>query len=268
MPSAIILAVSTGLSYWIAFSTPSGAAAIFVALPCICALARVRTSRQAFYVGLMTGMMMYVPHLWFFWSIFGPRAIVLWIIVGFPIATFLLLLNLAHRRLGGLRALLLTPVLWTGVEYFRSEIWHLRFAWLLPGQAAAFLPGVRLECIGVYGVGFLYVLAAAMIVSQLQNPTRDRANRMSRTGNPDVAVPALPYAPRLPRAVRVAGIQLEFPTPEQAADALDRLALAHPEAQILVLSEYNSPGPVPPERARRGAKTSSLFDRWRGENSG
>jgi hypothetical protein len=35
--------------------------------------------------------------------------------------------------------------------------------------------------------------------------------------------------------VHVAGVQMEYPSDEQAAEALDKLAAAHPEAQILVL---------------------------------
>lgn len=45
--------------------------------------------------------------------------------------------------------------------------------------------------------------------------------------------------------LHVAGIQLEFPKDQQAAAALDHLAATHPEAQILVLSEYTFLGPVP-----------------------
>jgi apolipoprotein N-acyltransferase len=44
----------------------------------------------------------------------------------------------------------------------------------------------------------------------------------------------------------VAGVQLEFPDDRMVIDALNQLATAHPEAQILVLSEYTFTGPVPP----------------------
>jgi predicted amidohydrolase len=46
-------------------------------------------------------------------------------------------------------------------------------------------------------------------------------------------------------ALHVAGVQLEDPKDQLAADALEQLAIAHPEAQILVLSEYSFTGPVP-----------------------
>jgi predicted amidohydrolase len=40
---------------------------------------------------------------------------------------------------------------------------------------------------------------------------------------------------------------LESPEVPTVVDALNRLATAHPEAQLLVLSEYTFGGPVPPE---------------------
>ena len=138
---------------------------------------------------------------------------------------------------------MLTPVLWTGIEFFRSELYQLCFAWLLPGQVAAFLPGVRWLCIGVYGVGFIYAIAAAMVVS------RWRALRAVGLAV-SIALAISMYWPALPAAsktssLHVAGIQLESPEESMAANAVDRLALADPKAQILVLSEYTFGGPVP-----------------------
>jgi apolipoprotein N-acyltransferase len=242
-PVAISLGLVACAGYGIAFATVHVAAAILVALPCLCALGRLRTSRQAFYGGLFTGVAMYGPHLWFFWSIFGFRAPLLWLIAGFPVGVFVLLVHLARRRIGAVWTMALTPVLWTGLEYFRSEVWYLKFAWLLPGQAAAFLPGLRWEWLGVYGLGFMYVLAAAMVVGP------SRWFRIAG-GAATALLAVIMYYPPLASArsdgpLHVAGVQLEFASPEQVADALDRLALAHPEAQILVLSEYSFLGPVP-----------------------
>jgi apolipoprotein N-acyltransferase len=108
---------------------------------------------------------------------------------------------------------------------------------------AAFLPGVRLERMGCYGLGFLYVSTAAMIVS------RSKAARCA--GFAAAALFAtLMYVPRLAPASQsqrlcIAGVQLEEAGDQRVADALDALAVAHPEAQILVLSEYSFAGPVP-----------------------
>jgi apolipoprotein N-acyltransferase len=192
---------------------------------------------------MVAGIAMYAPHLAFFGSIFGPMAVLLWLIAGLPVAAFVLLLHLTRQKLGLVWASWLTPVLWTGVEYFRSECYYLKFAWLLPGQVAAFLPGVRWECIGVYGLGFLYVSAATMIVAG--------SMKLRVVGCLGAALFAvLMYVPSLLPAdengpLHVAGVQLEWPDARVAADALDRLASAHPEAQILVLSEYSFEGLVP-----------------------
>ena len=243
-PAQILaLALLAAAAYGVAFSVAWGAAAILLAIPCLCLLARVGTARRAFYTGLLTGMAMYVPHLSFFFSVFGWPAVALWVVAGLPVGVFLLLLNQAYRRFTPAWAMWLTPMLWTGVEYFRSELYYLRFAWLLPGQAAAFLPGIRLAWIGVYGLGFVYALVAAMVVG----------NRMSlRVAGAlaTLALAVLMYVPGLPPTppngpLNVAGVQLENPDEQQAADALDRLAAAHPEAQLLVLSEYSFVGPVP-----------------------
>lgn len=242
MSAAALIALAAG-GYGLAFGTRFGAAAILLAIPSVLALARVRTPRQAFYAGMAAGLAMYGPHLAFFWEIFGPAAMALWLVAGLPIAAIVLLLHLAQKRLGATWTLWLAPVLWTGVEYFRSECYSLKFAWLLPGQAIAFLPGVRLERIGVYGLGYLCAFAAALIVS--------RSKTIRLLGAAASALLAISmYIPALPPAagdgpLHVAGVQLERPGDQQAADALNALAIAHPEAQILVLSEYSFVGPVP-----------------------
>ncbi|HEX3356792.1 MAG TPA: nitrilase-related carbon-nitrogen hydrolase [Tepidisphaeraceae bacterium] len=238
-----MLSLIAGAACWVAFAVSAGAPAVLVMILCVCMLGRMGKSRQAFYAGLATGMLMYVPHLLFFRSIFGWSAIALWLVTGLPVGAFVLLLSLAHRRLGYAWAFWLTPVLWTGVEYFRSELYYLRFAWLLPGQAAVFLPGVRLAWIGVYGLGFIYALAAAMVVWRQTSVRVAGVIAM-------IVLAILMYAPGRPATqtdgpLHVAGVQFEFPENQKAADALERLATAHPEAQILVLSEYTFDGPVP-----------------------
>jgi apolipoprotein N-acyltransferase len=243
LKTAIILSVTVAAGYWIAFATQFGAAAILIALPCLCALARLPSDRKAFYGGIAIGMLAYGPLLLFFWSVFGPVAPVLWMIAGLPIGVFLLLSRLAHRRFGPNWAIWLTPVLWTGVEFFFREIWPLKFAWLVPGQVVAFLPGVRLAAIGVYGLGMIMVLAAAMIVGK---------SAMVRTAGifMSILLAVLMYLPPLPPTpadgpLHVAGVQMEEPSVQQTIDALNQLAAAHPEAQILVLSEYTYPDEVP-----------------------
>jgi apolipoprotein N-acyltransferase len=102
---------------------------------------------------------------------------------------------------------------------------------------------VRFERIGVYGLGFLYVTAASMVV---YGSRKVRFAGLAAS----VLLAAMMYVPApvrstVPGSLNVAGVQLEEPDEQQAASALDRLAIAHPEAQVLVLSEYSFLGPVP-----------------------
>ncbi|MDB5300599.1 MAG: nit2 [Phycisphaerales bacterium] len=247
-PLSVPLAVGVGalaaVAYWLAFATPTGAAGVLVGLPCVCLLGRLGTARRAFYGGLLAGVAMYAPPLAFFYQVFGPNGTLLWLIAGIPVGAFVLLVYHARRRLGEGWAVVLTPILWTGVEYFRSELYALRFAWLLPAQAPAFLPGVRLLAVGVYGLGFTYAVVAAMVVGR-----HAVARIVGCLASLALAVlmywPALPASPQTDAPLHVAGVQLEGPGEWSAATALDRLATAHPEAQVLVLSEYTFHRPVP-----------------------
>src|SRR5271165_4230920 len=46
------------------------------------------TVRRGFYFGLATGFLCAAPQLFFFWKIFGPAAIVLWLVFAFWIGLF------------------------------------------------------------------------------------------------------------------------------------------------------------------------------------
>ena len=93
-------------------------------------LARLRTTRQCFYIGLVTGFACFAPQLSFFWGIFSGAAIALWLVLALWIALFVVLTHLAIVTLGLKRAAFLTPFFWTGLEYFRSELYYLKFSWL------------------------------------------------------------------------------------------------------------------------------------------
>ena len=238
----LLAATSAAVSTWIAFATTHGGGMILLALPCLFALSNVASARLAFYVGLVTGVAMYAPLLMFFYTVFGRAAVAIDLIAGLPIAVFVLLSYQVRRLFHGPLLALAISVLWTGVEYFRSELYSLRFAWLLPGQSVAFLPGVRLLWLGVYGLGFVMALGAAMLIHR----------GWMRVGGSIVTTSILiamyipsGAAPPADAPLQVAGVQLEFPTDQQAVDALEHLAIANPNAQLLVLSEYSFDGAVP-----------------------
>ncbi|MEI2723660.1 MAG: hypothetical protein V9H26_08990 [Verrucomicrobiota bacterium] len=66
-------------------------------------LARLRTTRQSFYTGLLAGLLCFGPQLGFFWRIFGPAAIALWTVLAFWIALFVALTHAALVRFGAKR---------------------------------------------------------------------------------------------------------------------------------------------------------------------
>lgn len=86
------------------------------------------TARRAFYFGLAAGFLCYAPQLAFFFNIFNAAAVVLWLILAFWLGLFSAIVFGLMRRWGRARAAWLVPVIWTGLEYFRSELYYLKFS--------------------------------------------------------------------------------------------------------------------------------------------
>jgi apolipoprotein N-acyltransferase len=214
------------------------------------------TVRRAFYFGLAAGYACTAPQLVFFWRIFGPEAIVLWFVLAFWIGLFTAMVWGCIQRLGRARAMWLVPVIWTGLEYFRSELYYLRFSWLNIGYALpAPFSGSGLLHLGMYGVGFLiFGVAAACsqgrrLLAFLKPMTLGRLLLIISvlgvaTALLLLSIPGLAQPPNATRLC-IAGIQMEFPAPGNLPKALDRVLAKSPDAQILVLSEYTLDGPVP-----------------------
>ena len=61
--------------------------------------------------------------------------------------------------------LVIIPFVWTGLEYFRSELYFLRFSWLNVGYTFSDnLPLLRMmNLLGMYGMGFLAAILAAVL---------------------------------------------------------------------------------------------------------
>jgi apolipoprotein N-acyltransferase len=125
-------------------------------------LASAPSARIAFWVAFLTGYACYAVHLSFFWNIFKQAAVALWCIPALWTAIFVILLRAALKRFGPVAGLLAAPVLWTGIEYFRSELYYLRFTWATPGLAFSNDTGVVQALGGVYGAGF-WLMAVAVV---------------------------------------------------------------------------------------------------------
>ena len=208
---------------------------------CLVQLSRMATTRQAYYAGLITGFLCVAPQLICFWKIFGPGAVALWYVLGFWIGVFTATTSAAFRRFGPVKTAILVPFVWMGLEYFRSELYYLKFSWMNVGYA---LSGdyFGLHFFGMYGMGFLAALIGALFLIL----RRYRAVAITLCA---LIITLLPPPPTIgggkPNYVPIAGVQMEFPAEADIPRALDALLAEHPNADILVLSEYTLDGPVP-----------------------
>ena len=251
IPAALLAIGAVGF-FQSAFVFPTFWWLVLGYLGCLFELRRLPTSRQAFYVGLVIGLGVYVPQTLFLWDIFKAAAIPLWLILSLFHAAFLLVLNRVEVRSGGRVASLLLPVLWCGIEYLRSEVWWLRFAWFTAGEC--WPPGLApqvLQRLGIYGLGFGFAYAAgqgAMLLSATDRASRRRAWLGVLSACAVFALVALSPTRRdtgAAQPLRVAGLQLEFPALPDLLKNLDALTRSHPEAELLMLSEYSLEGPPP-----------------------
>lgn len=222
---------------------------------CLVQLTRLRTMRLAFYTGLLAGLACFGPQLVFFWGIFGPAAIALWTILAFWIALFVALSHVALVRFGAKRAVWLVPFLWTGLEYFRSELYHLKFAWLNVGYAFSDFMIMPCGLLGGYAVGFCVATYAGLFLI-------GKMKRLIVIGLVGIIVGAFLFMPSLgPKQrlnLRLAGVQLEFPNDTQVRQALNRVITARTNLDLIVLSEYTLDGP-PSEQLKNWCREHRKF---------
>jgi len=213
-------------------------------------LADQPTVRRAFYFGLVTGYLCYAPQLFFFWRIFSAAAIVLWLVVAFWIGLFTAMVYGCSRHWGKSKAMWLVPVIWTGLEYFRSELYYLKFSWLNIGYALSNFRSNPFDVFGMYGVGFVLFAVVSVVAHRhlLKRASLWWVNAVL------LLLIGLAFFLGLGSALRtqyggkslsIAGIQTEFPSPSTLPKILDKAFGKHPEAEIFVLSEYTLDGPVP-----------------------
>ncbi len=214
-------------------------------LYCLLQLTEAETFPGLYWSGLLLGLAIYAPQLAFFWGIFGGVAIAFWLILTLWLLGFLLMAWWWRRRYNRLSLALVAPILWTGLEYFRGELYYLRFSWLSVGCAFSGTAQFSwLGGLGVYGLGFVAMAVAACLYLLPLKPRIITAVAFLLAGIipwPRHPTPATDAA----KILHVAGVQLEFPTVQKTLAALNDLVAKHPEAEVLLLSEYAFDGPVP-----------------------
>jgi apolipoprotein N-acyltransferase len=231
-----------------AYASTHGSLLIVLYLFALLQLARADRWRLAFYPGFAVGLLIAAVRLGFFWVLFSGAAIALWFVYAFWIGLFVALARLCFTRFGPKWGWLLIPFVWTGLEYFRSELYYLRFSWLNIGYTFAGAPWQAvLKLTGVYGAGFL-LAGVASAAAFCWHQSRTRAAVVLLLGAGAFALVgdlARNHSLTLAPGVRVAGVQMEFPSQAEVLLRLNELIRKHPDTELAVLSEYTFTGPVP-----------------------
>ena len=214
-------------------------------------LANQPTVRRAFYFGLATGFSCAAGQAYFFWKIFHPAATILWLVFGFWIGLFAAICCGCFRRWEIAKAVCLVPLVWTGTEYFRSELYYLRFSWLNVGYVFSNLPIFPMHLLGMYGVGFVVFSIAVAVWCFTQSINTFWMTRfivglilvMMLTWLFQLLSSAGPNPP--PAPLKLAGVQMEFPPEHIIPEILNQALAKNTNAAIFVMSEYTLDGGVP-----------------------
>lgn len=152
------------------------------------------TPRQGAYAGLACGAVYFGATLFWLANIFGAAAVsLIAIAAAFP-ALFGAAYAFVRRSLPAFPAWLAAAVLWTGIEYYRSEPFVLNFGWMGLGYGVINAP-LLARCaalFGSYGLSFGIVTLGALVARLLAR--RDR-RALAWLGAAAALWPALLYTP-------------------------------------------------------------------------
>lgn len=163
------MAAVSGLVAVAAFPPLGWWPAALLAWPLLFAAALGAGFRTGFFVGLLHGMVLYGVSLSWLWNLFQQGAVALWLIlalfaaVSCGIAGWIGKLRPAAPWLPVYAALTFAVI-----GHFRAEWFVLRFPWMSPGLALG--PTWLSPWVGVYGAGFLVLLAAACVAHRPSRP--------------------------------------------------------------------------------------------------
>ncbi|MEK7447985.1 MAG: nitrilase-related carbon-nitrogen hydrolase [Planctomycetota bacterium] len=152
-------------------------------VPLLVAILSAPNLKTVIGLGAVTGVIFYSLALHFFWPIFSVTVgLLLANILSFYLILFGASIWLIAKSFGLKRALILTPIFWTGLEYFRSECYFLKFSWLSLGYSQHnHLALIQIcDTVGVYGLsGIIITVNALLTWFMMEKLRRQRFNLWS-----------------------------------------------------------------------------------------
>ena len=130
-------------------------------------LLRDVTRRQAFYLGFTFGLVSFCAGLYWFSRLFGMAVVSLCALLAVFPTLFAVVYVWLRERLLRFPVWLLAPLLWTGIEYYRSELFVLNFGWMGLGYGVVntLLLAACASWFGCYGLTFGIVLFGALLAN-------------------------------------------------------------------------------------------------------
>ena len=145
-------------------------------IPLFIAVRRCPNAKAAANCGGFGGLVFYVIGLHWLIKVFGPMAVAFWSIFALWLALYAALLWRLEREVENeLAWALLAGVVWTGLEYFRSEVWRLNCSWLSLGYSQVPNSALLQSCglIGLYGLSGLIAstnAALSLLLKRRRHP--------------------------------------------------------------------------------------------------
>ena len=205
--------------------------------------------KSAALLAFISATGLYALTLPWLWTLFDVMAVALWMILGGFLAVFAYFTRVGAEQWGhGFGFAVASAFLWTGIEYFRGEVFVLRFPWITPGTALP--PGWLTPLVGTYGVTFVVVFASSLIA----RPNSSRSCRWAAL----LTVGALAASVLVPRdaseragtsAVRIAAVQIEGGAFQHH---LDQSKSVSGGADIFVWPEHSVPYPLMEQERQLG----------------
>lgn len=143
-------------------------------VPMLLALHRVPSAKESAAVCAFAGLLFYSFTLHWFGKIFGFFAIGFYCLL----AIFWAIFGFFYFKFSTKEKIFFAPLLWVGLEFFRSEIWYFEFPWLSLGSAHShdfFSSTLQMASLwGVYGNSFLIFFTNGLFSEGILNQNRKR----------------------------------------------------------------------------------------------